>query len=473
MYQLSGVDNLMIEGEKPAIPLHMSAAMLYDNRANPTGGIKLKRLRETLTHVVNQHFPILRCKLEELPLRLDKGYWVTDDNFDIQAHTRRVALPTPKNWSAFYKLFGEFHASPLTHDKPLWEIILVTGLDQLKGIPPGSSALFLKIHHAMMDGTTAMRLMRGLHSTESDPKAPLLIERSPISQTKAPDFHAPPWWMRYGTAWRHTIERPLDLTAMAAKMLPHLLPGRASSHTQTKMTVPKAHFNQPLSPDRVIGHVRMSLPKLRKITERYHCTLNDVALCVVGGALRNYLLSEQVLPDESLVAAMPINVRHEKRDGDIGNEIGMARIHMHTQSNDIEQRLQHIIASTHHSKSTHGKDHPNLLMNLIDDIHPAIILVLSDWLVASGYIDRMPPLVNTIVSNVPGLNKNAYIQGSKLVDYLGFGPLAPGVALFHTISSTTRHLNISFTSTAELCGDGHQYCKALDNSYKALLAALR
>jgi diacylglycerol O-acyltransferase / wax synthase len=472
MYQLSGVDNLMIEGEKPAIPLHMSAAMLYDNRANPSGAIKLPRLRKTLTQVIDQHFPILRCKLEELPLRLDKGYWVTDDNFNIRAHTSRVALPAPRNWPALYELFGQFHARPLTHDKPLWEIMLVDDLDHLKGIPPGSSALFLKIHHAVMDGTTAMRLMRGLHSADSDPGAPPLIEISPIAQKQTPDFHAPPWWVRYGKAWRHTIERPLDLTAMAARMLPSLLPLRGNSDSQNKMTVPKAHFNQALSPDRVIGHVRMSLPKLRKITARYNCTLNDVALCVVGGALRNYLLSEQVLPEESLVAAMPINVRHEKRDGDIGNELGMARIQMYTQSDDIEQRLQHIIVATGHSKSSHGKGHPNLLMNLIDDIHPATIMVLSDWLLSSGYIDKMPPLVNTFVSNVPGLTEDAYIQGSKLVDYLGFGPLAPGIALFHTISSTTKHLNISFTSTNELCGDGHLYCKALQDSYNALLAAL-
>jgi diacylglycerol O-acyltransferase len=472
MYQLSGVDSLMIEGENPSIPLHMSAAMLYDNRSNPAGAIELPQLRNTLTQVIDQHFPILRCKLEELPLRLDKGYWVTDDNFSIAAHTSRVALPGPGNWGAFYELFGNFHARPLGHDKPLWEIMLVENLDHLKGIPTGSSALFLKIHHAVMDGTTAMRLMRGMHSTEPGPDAPLLIESSPKKQKKAPDFHAPPWWVRYGNAWRHSIERPLDLAAMTARLLPGLLPGHDSNDKQEKITVPIAHFNQPLNADRVIGHLRMSLPKLRKITKKYHCTLNDLALCVVGGALRSYLLAEQVLPEDSLVAAMPINVRHEKRDDDIGNEIGMARVKLHTQSDDIEQRLQKIVAATHHSKASHGKGHPNLLMNVIDDIPPAIILVLSDWLVSSGYIDRMPPLVNTIISNVPGLPEEAYIQGSKLVDYLGFGPLAPGAALFHTISSTTKHLNISFTSTSELCGDGSTYCKALQNSYKEILATL-
>jgi hypothetical protein len=104
-------------------------------------------------------------------------------------------------------------------------------------------------------------------------------------------------------------------------------------------------------------------------------------------------------------------------------------------------------------------------LKLVDDIHPAIVLWLGQWLVSSGLIDKLPQIVNTVVTNVPGMRHDAYLAGAKLIDYLGFGPLAPNIGLFHTVSSTPDHVNISFLTTGEFMGDGSAYRAALTESY--------
>ena len=112
------------------------------------------------------------------------------------------------------------------------------------------------------------------------------------------------------------------------------------------------------------------------------------------------------------------------------------------------------------------------MLDLVDEIHPALILWLGEWLLSAGYLEKLPQLVNTVVTNVPGIRSEAYLLGARLVDYLGFGPLAPNVGLFHTISSTREHLNISFSSTREFVGDGSGYRNSLEYSYAELLNSL-
>ena len=84
-------------------------------------------------------------------------------------------------------------------------------------------------------------------------------------------------------------------------------------------------------------------------------------------------------------------------------------------------------------------------------------------------MDELPQSVNTVVTNVPGLSSDAYLAGAKLVDYLGFGPLAPNMGLFHTVSSTQDHVNITFLSTAVCMGDGSGYRASLETSLSEVL----
>jgi WS/DGAT/MGAT family acyltransferase len=472
--QLGGLDNLMIGGEIPNIPMHIAAAMLYEGSGVDSGHHLFEQMQETLSKIIENHLPILRCRIEEMPFRIDKAYWVDDEDFDLTYHISRVALPEPHDWQEFYRLFGQFHAQPLDQKKPLWHFTLVEGLDAMDGVPSGSFALFCKIHHALMDGKSGMRLLRSLHSLGPGADAAPLADSLPLVDAASEGFSAPPWWMKYGRAWWNSIERPVDLAGTLVKLLPQVWQGREPGEKEQdkEAAIPRIRFNHPVAADRVVGHVRMGVAELEKLEEKYQCTKNDLALCTVAGALRHFLGKKGELPAEDLVAAMPIDIRKNHEDGDMGNQVSLARVHLHTDIKGVKSRLKAIQAATGHSKEHSRKGNPHALLDLVDEIHPALIIWLGQWLIDSGRLDRMTPLVNTVITNVPGIRSEAYLAGARLVDYLGFGPLAPNVGLFHTVSSTPEHVNISFASTREFVGDGSEYRASLERSYAELVRKL-
>ncbi|MCR9104294.1 MAG: wax ester/triacylglycerol synthase family O-acyltransferase [Gammaproteobacteria bacterium] len=466
MQQLGGLDNLMIAGEVPNIPMHMSALMIYETGGKAGTNRFAEALESRFLALADQHFPILRCRLETLPLQLDNAYWVEDPRFNLHYHISRVALPSPGNWQQLYALFARFHAQPLDHARPLWEVMMVEGLDRLEGVPRGSTALFLKIHHAVVDGKSALRLITSLHSLDPDPDAPTLADTMPDNAAPDSDFQAPSLISKYGRAWWHSIERPLDMAGTLVKLLPDLLSGATSANKDAapRPPTPHAFFNAKVDADRVVGHIRMDMALLRRLEKKHHCTINDIALCVVAGALRHYLLETGQLPQDDLQALMPIDIRRKDKDGTIGNHLSVAKVCLYTSYSEPDKRLAAICSESSAGKRQSKKKSNHALLHLVDDIHPAVMLWLGQWLINSGQIDKLPQTVNTVVTNVPGLSSEAYLVGARLIDYLGFGPLAPNMGLFHTVSSTQDHVNVTFLSTAAFVGDGTGYLKALQHS---------
>ena len=471
MYQLSALDNLMVDGESPALPLHMSAVMVYDTGGKRGADALARIFRERFESVIASHFPILGCKVERLPLHLDRAYWVEDQDFSLGRHFKHVALPKPRDWPALYRLIGSFHAQPLDTRWPLWECMLVEGLDKLEGIPPGATALLLKIHHAVLDGKGALRLANSFHNLGAEEDAPLLIERDATAPPHQADFQPPSMLEKYGRAWWHSVERPVDLGATLLKLVPQLWPTRHQGPKSAACTAPRSIFNQPVSAERVVGHIAMDFPALRRLEKRHGCTINDLALSVIAGALRGYLAQRDALPEEDLVALMPIDIRDHGDEGSLGNHVSVARVSLGTGTGNVLQRLQKIHAATSRGKREHGRGSSNTLLELVDEVHPSVLIWLGDWLVASGHLKDLPQPANTVVTNVPGQREELYIGKARLVDYLGLGPLAPNVGLFHTVSSTAEKVNISFLSTPELVGDGHEYQQCLATSWEKLCRA--
>lgn len=472
MQQLGGLDNLMIEGELPDIPLHICAVMLYETHGKRGVGRLSSALRENFEAISHDLFPILRCRIDPLLLELDNAYWVEDAYFDQAYHVTRVALPKPRTWSALYQLFGQFHAQPLDRARPLWQVMVVEDLDALDGIPHGSAAVFFKIHHAAMDGKSAIRLASSLHTASPDAGSPLLADTMPRGMVTEADFRAPAWWMKYGLAWWHGIERPVEMAVTLLKLLPALFQQAAHADGDSTRGVPRTRFNGPVAADRVVGHARMEMAALRRIQKQHHCTINDIALCAVGGALREYLQQMDEMPDEDLQALMPIDVRREGRDGVMGNQVSAARVSLCTRISDPCARLQAIREQAGRSKQSGRKGASRTALALVDEIHPAVILGLGHWLHDKGLLEKLPPTVNTVITNVPGMPNDLYLGGARMLDYLGFGPLAPGLGLFHTVSSTRTHVNISFVSTSDKLGDGRRYGEALNNSCAAVVSSL-
>ena len=190
---------------------------------------------------------------------------------------------------------------------------------------------------------------------------------TPEQQAQTGDFDAPSLLSLYGRAWWHAIERPFDLVATLIKLLPLLLSDDDTDHTAVKRATPQTPFNRHVDADRVVGHVRLDTTQLRKLVKKQHCTINDIALCVVAGALRAYLLEENALPEDDLQTLMPIDIRREGEDGSLGNHVSVARVCLYTSISDVRERLLAISADSSHSKKRSKKPAAHAMLDLVDE----------------------------------------------------------------------------------------------------------
>ncbi|MEH6568552.1 MAG: wax ester/triacylglycerol synthase family O-acyltransferase [Halioglobus sp.] len=467
MEQLSGLDSMMVLGEISNVPLHMSALFIYDPSTSESGTIKYPQLTSLLHGVINSSLPMLKCRAEKVAFTLDKPYWVEDQNFNLDYHIQRFALPQPANWAELNELIARFHAQPLHPDRPLWQSLFIEGLDNLGDLPSGCVGMVMKIHHALADGKTAVKIFSELHTLSPEPTAALIAEGM---DDELPDFSSPSAIDKYSRAYWHLVSSPakllLNIGSIAQKML-----FSSNKPNAPSSTIPDTPFNQLPSADRNLGHIRLPMNDIRQLEEISDCTINDIAMCIIAGGLRSYLESRQQLPDQSLVTGMPINIRSEKDKKTIGNHVSLANLSLFTEIADPKKRLQAISKASTQSRQNNQRTGPGSLLSVADNLQPGIIIWAGEKMMASGLVDKLPRLNNTIISNVPGIMAPCYLAGAKLVDYLGLGPLAPTVSLFHAISSIHSHISICFQSCSSSLEDPDAYTQALEKSYRQLKKA--
>ena len=171
MKQLSGMDASFVYFETPNAPGHIFSVWIYDQSSAPGGKVTFKGI---LDHVgrrlhVSRTF---RQRLVEVPLGLDHPYWIEDPDFDLEYHVRHIALPRPGDWRQFCIQVARLHSRPLDRSRPLWEMYVIEGLDDVAGLPAGSFAIMTKIHHAAIDGVTLLEITSALNDVAPDAPEP-------------------------------------------------------------------------------------------------------------------------------------------------------------------------------------------------------------------------------------------------------------------------------------------------------------
>ena len=163
MKQLSGTDAMFLQFEQGNNHMHVASLAIYDPSTAPGGGVRVKDVLRFFTTRIAE-FPQFRRRLVQIPLSLDRPYWIEDAGIDVEVHVRHIAVPHPGDWRQLCIQVARIHSRPLDRSKPLWEAYVIEGLNRIPGLPPGSFALYTKIHHSMIDGESGTELMKALHS---------------------------------------------------------------------------------------------------------------------------------------------------------------------------------------------------------------------------------------------------------------------------------------------------------------------
>ena len=352
MQQLSGLDAGFLYAETTRSPMHIAQLMFYDVSTAPNGFVRCKDILRTFEQRL-MRIPMIRRRLVNVPLNLDHPYWVEEDHFDLEFHVRHIALPKPGDWRQLCIQIARLHSRPLDLGRPLWEAYVIEGLDNVEGLPKGCFALFIKVHHACIDGTSGVEIINAIHDLTPHPPMEK-HQRMVASDSETPPGNLELLWRAY----RNNLRSPRRMAELIGDGLPALQRLRAAEKDNNIHSLgekERTRFNQAITPNRVFGAAFFGLEEVRAIKSTFEgATVNDVLLTIVGGAMRDYLSSKGELPAKSLVAGAPVNVRDDSEVDSGGNVISMMSISLRSDIADPLERLKAVHEEAVASKAYHN-----------------------------------------------------------------------------------------------------------------------
>ncbi len=473
MEQLSPQDAQFLYMESAENLTHVTSIATFDPSTVPNG--KKVRFKDIIAHVESRlgAGPMLRRRLVRVPLELDYPYWVDDEYFDLEYHLRHGRLPDPGDWRQFCIHMARYHSRPLDMNKPLWEMYVVEGLDKIEGLGKGSYAIATKIHHAAVDGASLVRFFSAM--MDSDNKGTPAVDLTAIEPVNSP---MPSLRDMARRAAVNNLRSPVRIAHALMRATPGLF--RAARETvaskdkdKSKSGVPKTRFNGFVSPHKMFDAVEFSLADFKAIRPLVPgCTINDVVLAVCGGALRGYLQHHKELPEEPLVAWVPINARlggAADTEGS-GNHISAMTTAIYTNVADPVERLQCIFQSTRKSKEAKSGVSARLMTDITRHVPAATQVLVSRLVLSTGVASGM---CNLFISNVPGPQQQFYMNGARQVSSYGLAPLGEGMGLFIATPSYAGKMSFNVISTREIMPDITVFMSGLKSSLAELLAALK
>lgn len=463
MQQLSGLDAALLFTETPNAPMHIGSVGIFDPSTAPDGIVRFKRIIQTAMERAHLA-PYLRQRLVEVPFNADFPYWVRDETFDPEFHIRHIALPKPGDWRQLCIQVARLHARALDRARPLWELYVIEGLDNVKGIPPGCFALVTKLHHAAIDGVTSQAIATAM--CDATPEIRKVEGAEDWRADKPPTPHE-----LTAMAIERGLTRPLRYLEFLQNSIPtwsKAIEAAVSGALTPPPTVPRTRFNRVVSPHRVFEGVTFPLEEIKKIKNEFGGTVNDVVLAICAGALRKYLLEKDELPDTNLVSMCPINVRDPNTTASGGNQVVSMSVPLHTTMENPHDRLRAITVSTREAKEYTNAVGAKSMVEMAEFV-PMELGVLGARVAAEqGLANFATPEFNTVITNVPGSPVPFYSNGAKHIRGWGTGPCVDGNGLFHSVGSYCGELNIGVTCCRVMMPDPSHYAELLEESFAEL-----
>ncbi|WP_235737313.1 WS/DGAT/MGAT family O-acyltransferase [Nocardioides alcanivorans] len=424
---------LLAESRKA--PLHVGGLQLFEPPEGAGPGFVGDLYRQM--QQVEEFEPIFLKRPHRSVTTAGQYFWIEDQEFDLEHHLRHSALPQPGRIRELLDLCSRLHGTRLATERPLWEAHVIEGLAD------GRAALYTKLHHALVDGVSAMRLLQSVLSSDPDARempAPWALRKRRRTKDDANLADVPI------KALRTALGISADAAGLPRALVTTLSRGLRNESASLALYAPRTILNQDITAARRFAAQDWPTERLRAVGKATGATINDVLLAMCGGALRRYLIELDALPETSLVAMCPVGL-NAKEAGSAsttgGNALGTVMVRLGTDEADPGARLRTIHHSMLEGKAALGSMTPTqiLAMSAIG-MAPAVLTPLL------GLQGHVRPPFNVIISNVPGPRVPQYFNGARLVGMYPLSVPMPGLAL-----------NITTTSYAGTMGFGLTGCR--------------
>lgn len=426
-------------------PNHVGALMIFE-KPHSAGPTYMRELTDHLRHCDSLVSP-WNLHLGSGPLSGLLPTLDTSGRPDLEYHVRRLALPAPGGERELGELVSRLHANALDLRRPMWECHVIEGLEGNR------FALFIKIHHVLIDGVAGMRMFQRAMSQTPDEMRP------------APWAYVDPARGRSRAGKKaeqnkmpgEQVSRRGLVYKSVSSLYPMLLPrSRRVPNLITAFSAPNTVLNGRVTVQRRLSTQRFPLLRFRRIADFMKVSVNDVVLAMCGAGLRRLLAEAGELPDsKSLVACIPVSVRAEDEIS-VGTAISFGFADLATNEADPLRRIERAHASTRAVKAQVGSL-PRTTVGAFT------LAVMGPYALqqALGLAGRTRPMFNVVISNVPGPQQDLFLFGSRLDAMYPASVLYHGQALNITCVRYGDDLNFGFTAWRDALPHVHRiavYC---------------
>ncbi len=470
MKQLSGVDAAFLYMESGTQFGHVSGLGIFARPDNPDWS-PYDVMRDKLSRRLPDLDP-LRRRLVEVPLRLDHPFWIEDPDFDLEFHLRESALPAPGTDEKLTQLVARLVGRPLDRGHPLWEVYVIEGLRDNR------FAILTKLHHATIDGAAGAELMKILFDHEPGATDDRALATLPVPDRVPSPAHVLSWALggvvrKPGKFVRLQVRavralgeltRSQGLTGFAdlARTIPNPLGARVAARRARgadgaplppEKAAPATIFNGAISPHRRLALRSVSLDEVKAVKQAAGSTVNDVVMAACAGALRQYLLDRDALPDRALVAMVPVSIRTGEEADPWTNRVSAMFPLLPTTSSDPLDRLRRTQHAMTEVKDRFALVPADVLTDYADFAPPALFIRAARVASQLRLADRFHAPFNLVISNVPGPRHPLWLDTAQMLHYYPVSTIVDGQGLNITVQSYRDIMDFGLVACRELVPD--------------------
>lgn len=448
MKLISPTDALFLVGESREHPMHVGGLQLFEPPAD-AGPDFVADLYQAIAKC-DDFQPTFRKHPATIFGGITNVAWTLDGDVDVDYHLRRAGLPRSGRVRDLLELTSRMHGTLLDRHRPLWEAYFVEGLKD------GRFAVYTKIHHSLLDGVSAQRLMIRTLSADPDDRevrVPWTLQSKKTVARQAPSL----------------LRTVADTAGAVAGLAPSAVSLARAALFEQQLTLPfrapKTMFNVPIGGARRCAAQSWPLARIKAVKTAAGSTVNDVVLAMCAGALRAYLDEQHALPETPLVAMVPVSLRGKDEQDAGGNLVGSILCNLATDIVDPMKRLEAISASMRDNK------------RVFSELPRTQALALSGFLVAGlglslvpGFASSAPPPFNIVISNVPGAREPMYWNGARLDGNYPLSIALDGQALNITMTNNADNLDFGLVGCRRSVPHLQRLLTHLEDSLAALEA---
>jgi WS/DGAT/MGAT family acyltransferase len=443
MQRLRGSDAYAIYSETPTSPFVTLKVAIY----RPTHKSDVPTPDE-IRHFIKRSIVAVGAsraslRIIRVPFDLHHPVWLQDPDFSPDDHIHDTELPSPGGKAELCEFLSDLMGKPLDPDRPLWEIWQVHGLEG------GKIAIVFRVHHALADGKTVVKLMEKGHTVALD------VDETAREVFGGEPVPGKPKLIGYALAdlaRSYTAELPVFYRYLKDARQKGALLRNPGKNTVAPFSAPASILNaEGGGRERIYRYESFSLTAFKTLSRAFDCTINTLVMGVCSEALRRYLQEVNELPGESLITAMPVgdqggNDLKRLLNSDIhNNNLAVAILPLHQNIADFRERLDAIKASSQSAIDNLRRSDGRRFDNYLDFLPGTLIRLINS---ANLHRQRKGknPYANLVISNVPGPRKTlrAVDDRLELEQLLSVGNLMDAGHLNITVWSYVDNLAFSF-----------------------------